>query len=378
MAVHVGVGVLAGVTPTGQAREVASAQPVQMVLLPDPDEVQLGLEQSDAQTEAWLGFREATAHEAMESEVEQSAMTPTPAGGEPAPPMAMPPPTVERVQEASAAEVPPQAMATASEPASELTAEPIPEPLPEPTADPAAEPRDSPEPLPDPLVELVPEPAMEPVPGPQEAPAAALPPSEQAASPTEQEVSPEAPPAEESVAEENPVPPVERPIVPEPADEAQPPAAAPDLPRSTPDDAPEPLPPAPPPSTPVPPGQGGALSGEQSPSESSAASDHTPVEVRLGRVAAAQGLRITTVRPVFSVTTMSLAHPRSPTVVIEFGRDGHVRRASFLPGKATGESGVDQPLLDAVYRWTASGERLEQLPTDPEAVVAITMRIILR
>ena len=55
-----------------------------------------------------------------------------------------------------------------------------------------------------------------------------------------------------------------------------------------------------------------------------------------------------------------------------------MRRARFLPGRSTGEASVDQPLLDAIYRWTAKGEALARLTDDPDDTVAITMRIIMR
>ena len=126
-----------------------------------------------------------------------------------------------------------------------------------------------------------------------------------------------------------------------------------------------------------PPGEGGQNPGEKSPSEASATALTDPVEIRPGRVAAAQGLQITTVRPDFDMATMALSRPRSPTLVIEFGNDGRVRRARFLPGRTTGVRSIDQPLLDAVYRWTARGEALEHL-ADEDETVSITMRIILR
>jgi len=87
--------------------------------------------------------------------------------------------------------------------------------------------------------------------------------------------------------------------------------------------------------------------------------EQAPV-VRPGRPLAAQGLEIKTVRPRFSHYTRLTASPSDPLVLIRFDREGRVQQAVFL--ERTGRSDVDAPLLDAIYQWRASGERIEALP----------------
>lgn len=326
-AVHAGIGIVARVTPVaGGPPRATDAAPVEMALLIEPAEaerVTLGIEASEEQTRAWLGFEDQTEHQAPQSEVEQAAMTPT------------------RVGAATSAGAP------APEPSAEPSAEPV-EATPATTL-PTASP-------PDLLLEAL---------SPAEPPASessTVDPAELLAPPAALLAA--APPAEPAPVADAPHQPSLEPVSADSAAE-----------RSAPEDAS----PAPDPGEqPTLAGEGGERAGEQSPSESDPTALLRPVEVRPGRVAAAQGLRITTVRPVFDPATVVLAHPRSPTVVIEFGKDGQVRRARFLPGRSTGDRNVDQPLLYAIYRWTAAGEALERLTDDPDDTVSITMRIILR
>jgi len=97
-----------------------------------------------------------------------------------------------------------------------------------------------------------------------------------------------------------------------------------------------------------------------------------------GRPPAVEGLDITTVRPRWTITTRLGAVPRNPVIELTFHKNGTVARARFLPGQDTGYRDVDGPLLDAIYRWTATGKALDALAADdPEAVVSLTMRIVL-
>lgn len=112
--------------------------------------------------------------------------------------------------------------------------------------------------------------------------------------------------------------------------------------------------------------------------ESEAASKETPVDVRPGQVKAAKGLEIRTVHPQWSVLARLTARPRNALVKIKFGRRGDVIKAEFMPGGSTGNQMVDEPLLHAIYRWTAKGEVLMSVPEDdPRAGVTIVMRILL-
>ena len=101
------------------------------------------------------------------------------------------------------------------------------------------------------------------------------------------------------------------------------------------------------------------------------ASDYKP-----GKPVAAQGLDIKTVRPDWAHVTTLTAYPRNPIVWIAFGADGVVTRAGFVPGNSSGSLDVDEPLLNAVYAWKASGKELKKLGKDDEIIVSI--RILLR
>lgn len=115
--------------------------------------------------------------------------------------------------------------------------------------------------------------------------------------------------------------------------------------------------------------------------EADAAAIREAIDVRMtpGRVLAAAGLQITTVRPQWSIVTRAMALPRNPVVRVVFGRGGNVLFAEFVNGQNTGDAAVDGPLIDAIYRWRAKGERLAALsPTDPRAGLTMSFRIILR
>jgi hypothetical protein len=118
--------------------------------------------------------------------------------------------------------------------------------------------------------------------------------------------------------------------------------------------------------------------GEKSDREADAASDVETLEIRPGRPAAAKGLEIVTKRPVFSqVDRVSSYPPHNPRLRVTFNREGRVSVADFV--HPTGVSGIDVPVLHAVYRWTARGEALAKLPTnDPKAGVTINVTILLR
>lgn len=102
-----------------------------------------------------------------------------------------------------------------------------------------------------------------------------------------------------------------------------------------------------------------------------------------GKPAAGEGIEVTPRRPRWGPTIYSLAWPRNPSVIIEFGRDGHVRRATFATrdGKPvnTGSAEVDRVLLNTLYNWTAKGKKIEALTEKgPGSRLAIRMDIRLR
>lgn len=105
--------------------------------------------------------------------------------------------------------------------------------------------------------------------------------------------------------------------------------------------------------------------------------DESVSEYVLGKPLSAKGLDIQTVRPEWSVRTKLMARPRNPRVKIHFTRAGKVKLVVLEA--STGEPDVDRPLLDAIYKWRATGAPLEKLAgEDPEATIEITLTIRLR
>ncbi len=103
------------------------------------------------------------------------------------------------------------------------------------------------------------------------------------------------------------------------------------------------------------------------------------LDASLGSPVVNQGLRIDTVRPEWTLATLMTQRPRNPVVSIAFDARGRVADAVFLDGKSTGIVAVDQPLLDAVYRWTAKGDLIDRLARErPAGVVWVQIRVMLR
>lgn len=154
---------------------------------------------------------------------------------------------------------------------------------------------------------------------------------------------------------------------------------------SRPEDAPVGLP-APPKPPAVPPAAtpGGDVDdqfpGDISDRESDATAIKNAIVVEPGKPVAGKGLQVKTIRPRWAHFTLITASPRNCVVRVAFNRFGKVEEASFL--ESTGRADVDRPILDAVYNWTAVGKDLEKLaPPEPgKAVETIKMefRLILR
>lgn len=129
----------------------------------------------------------------------------------------------------------------------------------------------------------------------------------------------------------------------------------------------------------APPEAGGETNALQSESESVATALEDPIVVQPGAVAVGEGIELRTRRARWTTLTRATAMPRNPLVEIQFGADGKVVRASFVPGHSSGYPDVDGPLLDAVYLWTASGERIEALKRSGRgATLTIKVRVLLR
>jgi len=99
----------------------------------------------------------------------------------------------------------------------------------------------------------------------------------------------------------------------------------------------------------------------------------SPDQWKSNKPLAAHGLDIKTRRPVFPELTRLTATPANPVVEIQFDRTGVPRRVVLL--RTSGDPRIDGPVLDSVYRWRASGERLSRLGEGE--VVRLEMRIRL-
>ncbi|HMN96966.1 MAG TPA: hypothetical protein PKC43_10755 [Phycisphaerales bacterium] len=116
-----------------------------------------------------------------------------------------------------------------------------------------------------------------------------------------------------------------------------------------------------PPPAPGPPVNRDRADGDDADRESDATSrvDVSPEHWRRGKPLAAHGLEIRTRRPIFPELTRLTAAPRSPVVEIFFDRSGAPRRAGIV--RTSGDSRVDGPIVDALYRWRASGAPIARL-----------------
>lgn len=181
-----------------------------------------------------------------------------------------------------------------------------------------------------------------------------------------------------------PAPPAER-----PAPEALPSSAAPANPapagtvtiRPPAEPAPRPAPegtsPAPPPAepAPVPPADPGVPGdpGEVAEQESDPTSDVPWDKVANGRPLAAAGLALRPRKPVLTYWIRFTSAPADPVVTIRFGGDGVPVKASI--DRTSGDSRVDEAILNSLYRWRAAGAKLEQLAEGETCTV--TLRIIM-
>lgn len=110
--------------------------------------------------------------------------------------------------------------------------------------------------------------------------------------------------------------------------------------------------------------------------ESIAAAIRTAAVVQWGKPLTSKGLRIRTIRPRFTHLTQLTASPVDPVVRIWFDRKGAVWDAVFL--RSSGNPNVDRPILDAVFRWRATGKALEALRDgEPPETITVDIRMSL-
>ena len=355
------------VQPGGFGGSLPSPLEVALPASEQPPEIQPGIEESRQVTINWLGFEDPTPHSATPAEIDQAALSPIASGVpeaaeviEPAPELAEAVPEPDLIEPADAAE--PVEVAEAADEAEAVEAavivEAAVEPA-EPEAEIAEETLASAETL-----EASEEGDAGDAAETEAAPILAVRPesTEQAASRLFRTLSRAASRARRAVLDAQIAQAAQ--IAQELQDLQT--AMAAQAAQST---------PASPAATPPPGEPRDAIASEK---ESDATSRQRIAEWEPGKPPAVEGLDITTVRPRWTVTTRMMSVPRNPVVRIEFRKNGTVARAAFLERQDTGYADVDGPLLDAIYAWTAKGRALEALAADdPQAVVPITMRIVL-
>lgn len=110
------------------------------------------------------------------------------------------------------------------------------------------------------------------------------------------------------------------------------------------------------------------IDGARSDAESPATSTDRPVRITPGLVIAREGVQVSTrVPPRFSIPTELLASRASVHVRVSFDARGDVVNVEVL--RSSGHPGVDQEWVNALYRWKATGEALEELdPDNPRSV----------
>ncbi len=125
-------------------------------------------------------------------------------------------------------------------------------------------------------------------------------------------------------------------------------------------------------------GGGGNTPGDKSEKEADASSTTPSLEIRPGHPAAAQGLDIVTKRPNFTRLTRVVAYPeRNPLFKVTFNSRGVVTKVKLV--ESSGVKDVDEPVINAIYQWTAKGKALAELASgDPASGLTISVRILLR
>ncbi len=125
-------------------------------------------------------------------------------------------------------------------------------------------------------------------------------------------------------------------------------------------------------------GGGGDHPGTKSEKEADASSTTPTLVIRPGQPAAAEGLDIVTRRPNFTRLTRVVAYPeKNPLFKVTFNHKGVVTRVRLV--ESSGIRDVDEPVINAIYQWTAKGKALAELASeDPAGGLTISVRILLR
>lgn len=95
------------------------------------------------------------------------------------------------------------------------------------------------------------------------------------------------------------------------------------------------------------------------------------VEWQSGAVRVPRGIEIKPVAPRFSAVTRSIAAPINPEAILHFDGSGRVLRVDLVV--SSGWENVDGPVIAALYKWRASGRRVEALREGQTLEVPVRM-----
>lgn len=133
--------------------------------------------------------------------------------------------------------------------------------------------------------------------------------------------------------------------------------------------------------TPAPPSPAGAPGDTVSPSGELSDRESDPTSIidvpmanwQNGRPLAGKGITLKPARPRFTTLNYVDGVRRNPIGELVIGRDGVPMTARLV--RSTGNGSIDEAIRNALYRWRASGSRLEKL--QPGQTVTIRLRIIM-
>jgi outer membrane biosynthesis protein TonB len=123
---------------------------------------------------------------------------------------------------------------------------------------------------------------------------------------------------------------------------------------------------------PTPPGEPADPSDQES--DATSTRDVPLDDIKLGKPFASQGLRIKPRRPEFTTLTMLTAAPHNPLAELRFRRDGKPQRVRIL--RSSGDARIDEGILNSLYRWRASGKKLQELAKGETIPVRIQITLI--
>jgi hypothetical protein len=122
---------------------------------------------------------------------------------------------------------------------------------------------------------------------------------------------------------------------------------------------------------PTPPGEPADPSDQES--DATSTRDVELDNIKLGKPFASHGLRIKPRRPEFTTLTLLTAAPNNPLAELRFRRDGKPQRVRIL--QSSGDARIDEGILNSLYRWRASGKRLQELKKGE--TIPVRIRIVL-